>query len=179
MLCGHHKLGSASQVDLVPIWLPSIQAHFLFRRIPALRKSWWEAENPPPTMGGKRGQPLPFLESTVPHLSLSLPPHTHTRARAHTHTHTLTHPSLGPWRPLAGPANVKAVVHRRRSCRDESLGQRRLRGAEETHPQGVGARVVESPVSRGPVSLSLWGELAGAGGCWVSTDFSHVLWGSH
>ena len=103
-------------------------------------------------------------------------PLTHT----HTHTHTiLTHPSLGPWRPLPGPANVKAVVHRWRSSRDESLGQRRLRGAEEPHPQGVGARVVESPVSRGPVSLSLWGELAGAGGCWVSTDFTHVLWGSH
>ena len=161
-----------SQVDLVPVWLPSIQAHFLFRRIPALRKSWWEAENLPPTIRGKRGQLLPLLESTVPHLSLFLLPHTH--------THTiLTHPSLGPWRPLPGPANVKAVVHRRRSSRDESLGQRRLRGAEEPHPQGVGARVVESPVSRGPVSLSLWGELAGAGGCWVSTDFSHILWGSH
>ena len=69
------------------IWLPSIQAHFLLRRIPALRKSWWEAEMPPPTMGGKRGQPLPLLESTTPHLSLSPLPHTLT------HTHSHTHPS--------------------------------------------------------------------------------------
>ena len=94
---------------------------------------------PPPTMGGKRGQPLPLLESTTPTSPSPL-----SLTHSHTHTHTLTHPSLGPWRPLPGPANVKGVVQRQRRSRDESLGQRRRRGVEEPHPQGVGARMVKA-----------------------------------
>ena len=82
-----------------PIWLPNIQAHILFRRIPALRKSWWEAKEASHFLYWNPLPPTSPSRCALTHSHTHTHTHTHTLSLSlsHTHTHTLTYSPILVW----------------------------------------------------------------------------------